>query len=141
MMTKEELETVDKDMLIGMVLAFQDRLRNAQKQPVDKDSALKEISANASKTQADVWTPQKIAERAHKMKEICRKEIKKQMKWQPSCKTGTTKWSYTGIVPTYEVFREMINEQPFARPWKLSKISTRQFEEQFGSIQASVRRT
>lgn len=85
-----------------------------------------------------VWTPVKISERAQKIRDICAKEIKKQMKWQPSCKSGTTKWSYTEVVPNQEVFRAVMREENNAKSWKLRKISTGEFAELFGHIEASV---
>jgi hypothetical protein len=120
-----------------MVPALQTRLRDTQRL-IDTNSALKESSGNASKDQTVPWTPEKIAERAQKVREICGKEIKKEMKWQPSCKRGTTKWSYTGVVPTQDVFREVIHEDKNVKLGKMKKISTHDFAEIFGYIQAFV---
>ena len=134
----EQLQSLEKDVLIGMVLGLQTRLRDTQKKLVDRNSALKESSGNASKEKAVAWTPEKIAERAQEVREICGKEIKKQMKWQPPCKKGTTKWSYTGVVPTQDVFRKVMCEDTNANFWKMKKISTYDFAEPFGHIHTSV---
>ena len=94
----EQLQSFEKEVLVGMALGLQTRLRDTQQKLVDTNSALKESSGIAPKDVA--WTPEKVAERAQKVRDICSKEIKKQMKWQPSCKKGSTKWSYTGVVRT-----------------------------------------
>lgn len=98
--------------------------------------ALAETSGNrAGKT---VETPEKIAERANKIRDICHKEIEKQMKWQPSCKTSSTKWSSQCVVPSTEVFSKVFGVEEGAKPWKQKKISTSEFQQLFGHISKSV---
>jgi len=97
--------------------------------------------SNGSTTVAssDVWTEEKIAERAVRTRNICITEIKKQMKWQPSCKTGKTKWSYTGMVPHEDVSYKLFRFEQPKKAWKVKKIPMGDFYQIFGSIDASVR--
>lgn len=69
---------------------------------------------------------------------MCAAEIKKQMKWQPSCKTGTTKWSYTGIVPHEDVFYKLFGFEKPKKAWKQKKIDMADFEGKIGYISNSV---
>jgi len=85
------------------------------------------------------WTAEKVAERAEKLRSICANEIKKQMKWQPSCKKGNTKWSYTGVVPTQQVFYKLFGFPMDSKPWKQRKIPRAEFVRAVGHIGASVR--
>lgn len=63
------------------------------------------------------------------------------MKWQPSCKKGNTKWSYTGIVPHEDVFYKLFEFEKPKKPWKQKKIDMVDFENSIGDISASVSRT
>lgn len=62
------------------------------------------------------------------------------MKWQPTCKTGTTKWSYTGLVPHEDVFYKLFGFEKPKKAWKQKKIDIGDFEnkdrlhQQFGRI-------
>ena len=86
----------------------------------------------------EVWSDDKVAERAKKTRDVCAAEIKKQMKWQPSCKTGTTKWSYIGIVPHEDVFYKLFGFEKPKKAWKQKKIDMADFEEKIGYISNSV---
>ena len=73
-MTDDRLETTTNEELIEVIKTLQQALRESQ--------ALAETSGNASKqSSVETWPPEKIAERAEKVRELCHKEIKKQMKW------------------------------------------------------------
>ncbi|THW77004.1 hypothetical protein D6D19_02633 [Aureobasidium pullulans] len=87
----------------------------------------------------EVWSDDKVAERAKKTRDVCAAEIKKQMKWQPSCKTGTTKWSYTGIVPHEDVFYKLFGFEKPKKAWKQKKIDMADFEGKIGYISNSIR--
>jgi hypothetical protein len=69
---------------------------------------------------------------------VCAAEIKKQMKWQPSCKKGSTKWSYIGIVPHEDVFYKLFGFEKPKKPWKQKKIDMNDFENSIDHISASV---
>ncbi|KAI5239060.1 hypothetical protein E4T42_08821 [Aureobasidium subglaciale] len=100
-------------------------------------SALQQSGSGGSG--GEVWSEEKIAERAKKTGDVCAAEIKKQMKWQPSCKTGTTKWSYTGIVPHEDVFYKLFGFEKPKKPWKQKKIALDDFIDRVGRISASIR--
>lgn len=57
---------------------------------------------------------------------------------QPSCKAGTTRWSYSGVSPSLEVFVKMLGLPSGGKPWKQKKISNEDFSNAVGDIQASV---
>lgn len=57
---------------------------------------------------------------------------------QPSCKSGTTRWSYSGVSPSPEVFFKMLNLPSGGKPWKQKKISREDFSDAVGDIDASV---
>ncbi|KAK6409588.1 hypothetical protein LTR81_016128 [Elasticomyces elasticus] len=88
---------------------------------------------------AETWSEEKIAERADKTRDVCRAEIKKQMKWQPSCKQGSTKWSYNGLVPHEDVFYKLFRFEKPKKPWKVKKIDRGEFDDIMDGISASVR--
>jgi hypothetical protein len=73
------------------------------------------------------------------MRDLCAKGIKKQMKWQPSCKQGRTKWSYEGVAPNREVFCSMFSFETAGKPFKQKKITVSEFGKLFGDISASCR--
>ncbi|KAG9554812.1 hypothetical protein KCU71_g10775, partial [Aureobasidium melanogenum] len=100
-------------------------------------SALQQSGSGASP--GEVWSEEKIAERAKKTRDVCAAEIKKQMKWQPSCKKGSTKWSYTGIVPHEDVFYKLFGFEKPKKPWKQKKIDMNDFENSIDHISASIR--
>jgi len=99
-------------------------------------SALQQGDSSASF--GEVWTEEKIAERASKTRDVCSKEIKKQMKWQPSCKQGKTRWDYTGIVPHEDVFYKLFGFEKPKKPWKQKAIDMVDFAQHIGIISASV---
>jgi hypothetical protein len=86
----------------------------------------------------EVWTEDKIAERARKTRDVCSTEIRKQMKWQPSCKKGSTKWSYTGIVPHEDVFYKLFRLEKPKKPWKQKAIDMKDFNQAIGAITSTV---
>lgn len=61
---------------------------------------------------------------------------------QPTCKKGTTKWSYTGVVPRHDVFYTLFGfEEPKTKSKmrKQKKLEMRDFEKAIGCISVSVR--
>ena len=85
------------------------------------------------------WTDDKIKDTAYKLRITVAKDIKKQMKWQPSCRTGTTKWSYSSAVAHEDVFYRAFRIEKGGEKWKQKKVPMRDFEGVVGSISASVR--
>ena len=61
------------------------------------------------------------------------------MKWQPSCKQGTTKWSFEAIAPNKDVFLKMFDFKSNSKPFKLKRVPVGEFLGLFGSIEASCR--
>ena len=88
---------------------------------------------------ASVWTETQVKETAAKLAVIAHKEIKKQMKWQPSCKRGSSKWSYTATVPDAAVLFALFNLEAGGKKWKQKKLTLNDFQEALGDIEASCR--
>lgn len=102
--TREELETLDHSDLVQRYLDLHGRASTA---PSTALALLTPTSSQLnSKTSASTpaWSDLKITETAHKLRLTIGKEIKEQMKWQPSRKTGTTKWCYPSAVAHEDVF-------------------------------------
>lgn len=131
---------MDHEMLVDAAIQLRNDLvaANTKIQELEKlnGNALQAISGNRQFDAA--FTPERVAEKAKQMRELCVKGVKKQMKWQPSCKNGTTKWSFEGIVPNQDVFYAMFGFSD-VKPFKLKKVATLDFEKLFGCISASCR--
>lgn len=108
----DELTAMSKEDLIGLVQGLQE----AAVQHTHFLQALAETSGNRAGKAAE--TPEKIPERARKIRDICHKKIGKQMKWQPSCKKGSSRWSYECVVPSTEVFNQVFRVEEGAKPRK-----------------------
>ena len=104
-MTEEQLCALSKDYLVNVVLRSQQALRDSDDE-LRKGQVLVLTSANhGGKLQESNGTSERIKERVEKVREVCFREVKKQTKWQLSCKQSKTKRSYTGIVPNVEVLQ------------------------------------
>ena len=88
---------------------------------------------------ASVWTDKQVKETAAKLAVIAHKEIKKQMKWQPSCKRGSSKWSYTATVPDPAILFALFNLEAGGKKWKQKKLTLNEFQNALGDIEASCR--
>ncbi|KAH0362297.1 hypothetical protein KCU65_g8101, partial [Aureobasidium melanogenum] len=80
-------------------------------------SALQQSGSGANS--GEFWSEEKIAERVKKTRD-----------------KGSTKWSYTGIVPHEDVFYKLFG---FEKPWKQKKIDMADFENSIDHISASLR--
>ncbi|KAI1084985.1 hypothetical protein F5B20DRAFT_520487 [Whalleya microplaca] len=62
------------------------------------------------------------------------------MKWVPSCRRGTARWSYTGSVSDPAVFFKTFGESPTdakGKKWKQKRVPVHEIF--FGNIEASIR--
>ncbi|KAK5945365.1 hypothetical protein PMZ80_002570 [Knufia obscura] len=130
--TREEVKKLDRSVLEELFLESQERAQS---------TALTPLSATSSKvnSSASSWTEDKIKDSARKLRTTIAREIKKQMKWQPSCKTGMTKWSYSSAVAHEDVFYKAFRIEKGGKKWKQKKVPMREFEACFGIVTASVR--
>lgn len=156
-MSQSELEKLSHEDLVAYVISLQDVVQKtivALGTEQEKSKALQEKSKtllnDASKRSAltnstinvaaaQTLSPFQVAERADELASMCAKGIKKQMKWQPSCKNGTTRWSFSGVSPSPEVFFKMLRLPSGGKPWKMKKITREDFESAVGDIDVSVR--
>ncbi|KAG8998999.1 hypothetical protein FRB90_012181 [Tulasnella sp. 427] len=82
----------------------------------------------------------KLDEAADKLARAALSQIKKQMVWKPSCKTGGAKWMYEGIAPDSAVFQRFM-QLPEPPKYKTAKITLEQLYNILDSryIQTSIR--
>ncbi|ODN99231.1 hypothetical protein I350_07390 [Cryptococcus amylolentus CBS 6273] len=88
------------------------------------------------------WSDEKIKAAAERTRDICSAGIRKQMKWQPSCKKGSAKWAYEGSVAHPDVFYTAFAlEKPEGKKkaWKLKTLTVSELENFTGPIEASIR--
>jgi hypothetical protein len=99
--TEDELRALPYEQLLDAAVELRKALATAVAQPpvvLMTAPVLQESTGNRQLPQAGAaeWTPERIGEKARQMRELCTNGVKRQMKWQPSCKKGSTKWSYEG---------------------------------------------
>ncbi|MCJ1264624.1 hypothetical protein MMC22_004498 [Lobaria immixta] len=149
-MSQSELEKLSHEDLVAYVISLQDVVQKTiaalgteqeKSKTLLNDASKRSALANSTNNVAAAQTlsPFQVAERADKLASMCARGIKKQMKWQPSCKNGTTRWSFSGVSPSTEVFFKMLRLPSGGKPWKMKKISREDFESAVGDINASVR--
>uniref|UniRef100_A0A0W0G2F9 Uncharacterized protein n=1 Tax=Moniliophthora roreri TaxID=221103 RepID=A0A0W0G2F9_MONRR len=81
------------------------------------------------------WTPEKISERVAKTRDICAAEIKKQMKWQPSCKQISSQFGHPFTLKSSDLF----GIEKGGKAWKIKKVPLSDFQNRVGWITASIR--
>jgi DUF438 domain-containing protein len=82
--------------------------------------------------------PAKVAAKAEKLKTMASQQIKRQMKWKPSCKHGTSRFSWSGISDEH-TFRSFMGLSPKDKV-KGGRLSIEKFENLVGKeITASIR--
>ncbi|GAA6036883.1 hypothetical protein JCM8097_006332 [Rhodosporidiobolus ruineniae] len=135
-----DLAICTHDELVAHVETLQQAYRGLAKDLADEK---KKAPVAAGVTDAaENWSDEKVAEQAKKIKQAAFKAIKSAMKWQPSCKKGSTRWSYEGVVPSHAVFYKLFN---FPVPtkkkdmWKQKKLTMEQMEDSIGCPDASIR--
>ncbi|CAD6927697.1 unnamed protein product [Tilletia controversa] len=124
--------------LINLKSAYA-QLQEEHAAAIKKAASSRAAPAASSSTAAPVWTPAKVAEAAQKIRKNTAAAIKKQMKWQPSCKKGTTKWSISVLAPTVEVLKAVFGFPATDKEVKLKKLTMEEFERAFGCIEVSIR--
>lgn len=141
----QDVTSMSHDTLVEHAVDLEARLSEANakirklEDQLNKQS--KTTNAPANNSSESTLTKEQVREKADKLADVARREIKKQMKWVPSCKRGTAKWSYTASVPNesvlYRIFR--LTADPKGKKWKQKKLPVVDFERGVGSIEASIR--
>ncbi|KAL8668425.1 MAG: hypothetical protein Q9168_006949 [Polycauliona sp. 1 TL-2023] len=93
-MSKEDLEAMDKHDLILFILDLQAR---------NLSTAATPPSPPATPGLSEEETQRK----AGKARDMMEKGIKSQMKWKPSCKTSGARFSYAGVVASPQIFLKL----------------------------------
>lgn len=122
---KRSLEDMSKPELIEEIQR-RDQIISELKKKARK------TSANSSPSPAVADNPEKVAAQVQKLKKLAAQQIKKQMKWKPSCKHGTARWSYSALVDE-NVFREFRGGLKAGEKTKGTKMSTDAFEDLLGT--------
>ncbi|KAJ9605823.1 hypothetical protein H2200_009672 [Cladophialophora chaetospira] len=138
--TMVENRTMPYEQLMDVAMELNLALTAARQQlkELQSKTPLQETNGNRQKPQS-TWTPEQVSEKARQMRELAVKGIQRQMKWQPSCKKGSTKWSFEAVAPNKDVFLSMLDLDPSSKPFKLKKVSIGEFQTMFGAISASCR--
>lgn len=86
--------------------------------------------------------PNVTRQRAYALRTTVYRQIKRQMKWTPSCRVGAARWSYTSSVPNPDVFFRAFRLEPVntkGKTWKQKKMPIYDFESCVGRVEASIR--
>ncbi|KAL7621011.1 hypothetical protein AAE478_008323 [Parahypoxylon ruwenzoriense] len=86
--------------------------------------------------------PSVVREKAQRLSVLVYRQIKRQMKWVPSCRMGTARWSCSLNVPNAAVFFRLFRLEPTdakGKKWKQKKIPVGDFEYCVGEVEASIR--
>ncbi|KAI1411360.1 hypothetical protein F5Y13DRAFT_191298 [Hypoxylon sp. FL1857] len=114
-----------------------------KKQKKQKTSATKAAAANAIPQPNDAQLDRNVVrDKAYALRTVVYRQIKRQMKWSPSCRVGRARWSYNGGVANAAVFLrafrlEATNDK--GKKWKQKKIPIQDFESCIGAVEASIR--
>ncbi|KAF2492302.1 hypothetical protein BU16DRAFT_542206 [Lophium mytilinum] len=125
-LTEDALEEMDKQELISHVLKLQSHIA----------STSNDTPANASPPGI---TPEELAAKTSKTRDMMVRGIKSQMKWKPSCKTNSAKFSYEASVTNPAIFHKL-----FKTPAGWKKKQLQYSPEEFAEftrcyIEASIR--
>jgi hypothetical protein len=139
-MDEEEITDLSRDELVEHVLGLQQQLKDAL----------------AAVPKAKEFTPNELAEKSSKARQMLVKGIEKQMKvsrdsvatcpdphadiiqWTPSCKPGKARFVYEGHIEHRRVFRAML-KLPDSHEKKMFKVSANDFEHDIGQPRGRVR--
>ncbi|BGP19346.1 hypothetical protein JCM10213_006852 [Rhodosporidiobolus nylandii] len=143
-----DLQITPHDELVAHVQTLQAAYKGLEKQLKEEKAKKAPIApvfggSTAGNTDGpENWSEEKIQQKAAQVASVAHKAIKSAMKWQPSCKQGSTKWSYTGVVPCHAVFYKLFD---FPIPtkkkdmFKVKKLTREQFDKAIDSPRASIR--
>ncbi|OTA56797.1 hypothetical protein K449DRAFT_153695 [Hypoxylon sp. EC38] len=114
--------------------------KNSKKQ---KTSTTTAAASNAAPQPDGAQLDSKVVqEKAYALRNVVYRQIKRQMKWTPSCRAGRARWSYNGGAANAAVFLrafrlEATNSK--GKKWKQKKIPIDDFESCIGEVEASIR--
>ncbi|KAI0111027.1 hypothetical protein F4776DRAFT_358024 [Hypoxylon sp. NC0597] len=114
--------------------------KNPKKQ---KTSATTAAAPNAAPQPDGAQLDSKVVQdKAYALRNVVYRQIKRQMKWTPSCRVGRARWSYNGGAANAAVFLrafrlEATNNK--GKKWKQKKIPIDDFESCIGQVEASIR--
>ncbi|GAA5912373.1 hypothetical protein JCM6882_002574 [Rhodosporidiobolus microsporus] len=137
-----DLSLLPHEELVAHVQALQGAYRASQAalgEEKKKKAPLAAIQPQANDG-PEGWDEDKVKQKARQVADVAHKAIKSSMKWQPSCKTSSTKWSYTGVVPSLAVFYALFHlPVPTKKKdlFKVKKLSHEQFDAAIGEPWAS----
>ncbi|KAJ9107441.1 hypothetical protein QFC21_000894 [Naganishia friedmannii] len=87
----------------------------------------------------EVWSPEKIRAVVKQAADLAYKGIASQMKWTPSCRSGTARFSYPCALPNEDVFRALVKIADTKKTPKMYKLPKDVFFSVFGQPQKSMR--
>ncbi|GJN87455.1 hypothetical protein Rhopal_000404-T1 [Rhodotorula paludigena] len=137
-MDEVDLATLSPAELVHAVTQLKETLSETMA-ALDKEKKKKAPLATASgnaQAQQPEWTDEQVKAKAKQVADLALKGIK------PTCKKGTTKWSYTGVVPRHDVFYTLFGfgePKTKSKMWKQKKLEMDDFEKAIGCISVSIR--
>ncbi|KAJ9123108.1 hypothetical protein QFC22_001298 [Naganishia vaughanmartiniae] len=87
----------------------------------------------------EVWSLDKIQAKVRQASALAYKGIASQMKWTPSCRSGTARFSYTCALPNEDIFRALVKIPDEKKTPKMYKMPKPTFFSVFGEPEKSVR--
>eukprot|EP01039_Chlorochromonas_danica_P011069 gene11069-12328_t len=124
-----------KDELIDSLMVLINHIKDLESSQLKKVTGKKRP---VSEVQSAAPAPVDVSGTVDKLRAIIQKQIKSQLKWKASYKTGKAQWKYEGLVASEEVFKALMGcETKFKR----KKLSLEDFYEIIGTwnISASIR--
>ncbi|KAL8923167.1 MAG: hypothetical protein Q9208_004730 [Pyrenodesmia sp. 3 TL-2023] len=106
---ENQLQAMEKDELVSFILKLQKQLATAIQAPPSPPAT----PATPALSKED------LDRKVSKARAMMEKGIKSQMKWKPSCKGGSARFSYSGVVATASVFLTLFC---LSADWKKKQI-------------------
>lgn len=135
MSTKRDFVTMTAEELIKEL-----KHRDARIETLEREcKKLKASAANSIPTSAGkVISPEKVKESADKLKKLVIRGVKSQMKWKPSCKRGSARFSW-GSLCDEDTFRAFM-DIPQNQKAKGKKFTADEFQDFLGTdLTSSIR--
>ncbi|KAK4695135.1 hypothetical protein P7C71_g2559, partial [Lecanoromycetidae sp. Uapishka_2] len=124
--TVSELELLSHAEIVAYALSLQKQLAASKKSP---------------STQSQELSPEDLGKKVEHLRTLMVRQIKKAMTWKPSCKTGSATFSQDFVVQNPQIIKKLFAGviKDNGKDWKIKKISSEDFEDAIGDIDASVR--
>ncbi|KAK3374767.1 hypothetical protein B0H63DRAFT_526064 [Podospora didyma] len=131
--TLEQLLDMDHQDLAEYAFGIQGALAAAQLPALEEDTII------VAAPRPPVMSAREIRDKAVELRSRIHRGVKKLMKWQNSCKLGTSRWSFSTGVASEEVVLRAFRLEKEKKLWKQKKLTRAEFEACVGEIEKSIR--